>query len=527
MIRPRLACLVLVGALTACTTSIEQPTPTSNEQTLADINSPAMNQGKVERLNQQQVIGLYRNYLADIQNPEVRLKVLFRLADLGMIVTEENQLNNPDTIIEADYYRAVIAAYEELVKRYPERAKSEELLYQLAKAYGLNGQLEQSLIVLTELVQNYPETIYLTESLFRIGETHFRLDQFSDAEAYYTRVLEFPEFNPYFGNAQYMQGWSRYKLGLYEDSLVSFTEVLDRVLDDRGLTDLSNSDRELVEDTLRGMSLSLFSLDAPSSILNLFQSIGNRPYENYVFDTIGQLFVEKERHRDSAETYRAFINKYPMADIAPEFYLKLIDAYIKGKFPSLIRPEKEIFVQMFGVRSKYWAQKNNQIRDQIRPSLKQFQLELAAYYQSFAQEQLNPQPKSQATLNSANNNIRNDELYEIQSLSPDKAFNIASEYYRDFTDAFPGDAIAIEKVFLRGESLFEAGDFEDAIYAFEAAAYNYNIPYPKKSESAYAGLLAYQALVENNSGEAQIKFKRKQIEAHHSVSYCYDLFVQY
>ncbi len=109
------------------------------------------------------------------------------------------------------------------------------MLYQLARAYELSGNLETSLATLDKLVLLYPTTRYRDEAQFRRGELMFTLREYPKAEAAYLVTMKGDKGSPYYERALYMHGWSLFKQARPDDSLQSFFGVLDLKLAGRGI----------------------------------------------------------------------------------------------------------------------------------------------------------------------------------------------------------------------------------------------------------------------------------------------------
>ena len=113
---------------------------------------------------------------------------------------------------------------------HPQNPENVEVLYQLAKAYEQQGQMQDSFATLQQLLQQFPDNAYLAEIHFRMGEVEFSRPNYSLATSAYSKVLEQGEQNPYYGTAAYMLGWSYFKNEQQDQALKAFTTLLDHKL---------------------------------------------------------------------------------------------------------------------------------------------------------------------------------------------------------------------------------------------------------------------------------------------------------
>jgi len=113
------------------------------------------------------------------------------------------------------------------------------------------------------------------------------------------------------------------------------------------LDTLSKPNRELVEDTFRVMSITFSYLDGPKSIDEFVKHKTPRPYYYLLYARLGDLYIEKERYTDAADSYRAFVSQDRNNEKAPLLEMQAIEAYSKGGFPDLVLQGKKEFVENY------------------------------------------------------------------------------------------------------------------------------------------------------------------------------------
>jgi TolA-binding protein len=368
---------------------------------------------------------------------------------------------------EAQNYRAAVAMYLELLKGYPNAPDNDKVLYQLAHAYELGGDLEAALQVLNRLVREYPHTSLLDEAHFRRGELMFALHNYRGAEDAYATILATRTHTPFFERALYMHGWSLYKQDRLEDALQSFFGVLDLKLIAReseanldAVPGLTRGDRELVEDTLRVVSLCLENLQGAESIPPYMGSALRRDYEFRIYRQLGELYLAQERVKDAADTFLAFARRYPLHAQAPVLRARVIEIYQQAGFDNLELSGKREYVELYGQAGDF-RKANPAAWLTTLPRLKSYLAELARRDHAIAQ-------KSHKSAD----------------------YQAAAGWYRQFIDTFPKDPDAAQANFLLAEDLFEDFHYGPAAVEYEKTAYHY-LPHPKSADAGYAALLAY------------------------------------
>lgn len=433
----------------------------------------------------------YRDFLDLVSDdPELRAEAMRRLGDLELEATEADQLvENIDSLNNAGYDNAV-GLYQRLLEAYPDYRRNDTVLYQLARAYEIGGRTEESLTVLDDLVTQFPATPLLDEVQFRRGEMLFIRKRYNESEIAYKDVVEYGEGSRYYEQSLYKLGWSQFKLAWHEESLSPFFELLDRKIDDieieeggERLQSLSRAERELVEDTFRVLSISFSYIEGPDSIDDFLAQRGNPHYSYVIYRNLGDLYLEKERYQDAAESYEAFVAHDPFHAKAPLLQVEVIEAYKRGGFPSLVLDGKKDFVERYGMDGEFWVRNPREQNTEVAAHLKSNLTDLAQYYHAEAQ--------------------KDGERSDYQE---------AANWYRKYLAFFPGEADSANTNFLLAEILFESDDFDAAKVEYERTAYAYP-DHPKSAEAGYAAILAYREHEKSLTGVAKSEWHKQYLDS--------------
>ena len=376
-------------------------------------------------------------------------------------------------------YMQVAKQYEELLKRYPNSKDNERILYQLARAYDLAGEMEKALDVLTRLVKEYPNTKKIEEAQFRRGEILFSKKFYSKAVAAYRVVLNNRK-SEFYERALYKHGWSLFKSNNFDAALKSFYDLLDYYFEGKSYEEFSRSEKELLDDTFRVISLTHSYSTGAQSIAEFSQTHGQKPYEFLIYNQLAQMYLNQDRNEDAANTYLDYINRYPNSSHSPELYLNVINIYAKGGFPTLLTEAKSEFVSQYGVGKRYWENQSPELLAKLTPELKKNIKDLAAHYHAIGQKSKNA-----------------------------KDYQTAAYWYREYVKSFPKEVDSAQMNFLLAEVLLESGNYAAAATEFENSAYNYPLS-EKSAEAGYAAILAHQRQLAGLKG---LKLEDKRREA--------------
>lgn len=412
----------------------------------------------------------YRAFLDLVSDdPELRAEAMRRLADLELESIEAEQLVANVEQLDGQGYGSAVSLFKSLLEAYPDYRRNDTVLYQLARAYETAGETDAALDTLNELIVRYPTTARRDEIEFRRGEMLFLRKRYDEAEQAYQAVIADGVASRFYEQSLYKLGWSQFKLAAHAESLGPFFTLLDRKLTGidilvpgEPLDALKRADREMVEDTFRVLSISFSYMDGAASIDEYFAASGLPDYGYIVYRNLGDLYLEKERYVDAAETYEAFVARDAGHSKAPLLQVAAIEAYKQGGFAKLVLEAKKNFVERYGMDQPFWLRNELADNEAVAAHLRVNLTDLAQYYHAEAQR----------------DGKRDD-------------YQAAARWYRKFLEYFPGEPDSANTNFLLAEILFESEDFQAATDEYEQTAYAYP-PHEHSAEAAYAAILSYR-----------------------------------
>ncbi|MGD8324953.1 MAG: tetratricopeptide repeat protein, partial [Gammaproteobacteria bacterium] len=442
--------------------------------------------------SEQKAIESYREFL-DLasDDPLLRAEAMRRLADL-QLETEEGEQLAAGLGALGDEAGSTVNLYEQLLESYPGYEKRDLVLYQLARAHEAAGRIEDALTTLDRLVTEYPQTVHIDEAHFRRGEMLFVEQRYADAEDAYEFVLEYGPESSFYEQSLYKQGWAQFKQVRHEDSLSPFFALLDRKFKVDGdsppdpadvYSQMGRAEQELIDDTLRVVSIGFSYMDGPESITDHFRDIGTRPYSYVVYTHLGDLYIDQERFQDAADAYRAFVELDPYHAKAPFMAVEVIEAFKQGGFADLVLEGKREFVEVYGPDSPYWAAFTYEEQPEVVAFLKTNLTDLAAYHHAQAQESGNVEDYEQA-----------------------------ARWYRSYLQSFPNEPESAGTNFLLAEVLFESERFGEAAREYERTAYAYPV-HERSAEAGYAALLAFAEQEPLLEGPERSQWHRQGIDS--------------
>jgi cellulose synthase operon protein C len=461
--------------------------------TIKDLdNQPVeVNTDPPRNVDSAKAMASYKRFLdLNAGDAALRAEALRRLGDLNLESSESERIEHELVTNEGLRATEAIHLYSALLKTYPKYERNDSVLYQLARAYELNAQPEKALASLDQLVAQYPNSHYIDEAQFRRGELLFSDKLYAKSEVAYQAVIKVGAASAFYNQSLYKHGWSLFKQGENERSLESFAGVLDSVLvskkDPNALIEidtLARANRELVEDTFRVMSITFSYGDGPKSIADFVKHRKPRPYFYLMYARLGDLYMEKERYTDAADSYRAFVSQDRNNEKAPLLEMQAIEAYGKGGFPQLVLQGKKEFVENYSFGTAYWQGRTSKTEPQVVAVLKTNLKDVAQYYHAQAQRSKN--------------------ISDYQE---------AAKWYRSYLNSFPDDPDSAVTNYLLADTLFESKQFLNAAQEYESTAYHYG-DHDKAAAAGYAAVVAYGKQEETLTGEAKAALHARSMDS--------------
>ena len=488
-------CALAVAAALAATPghAANKGTPTIKDLETQQIE---VNTDPPRNVDSNKTMDSYKRFLdLNAGDAALRAEALRRLGDLNLESSESERIERELVTNEGLRATEAIHLYSALLKTYPRYERNDSVLYQLARAYELNAQPDKALATLDQLVASYPNSHYIDEAQFRRGELLFSNKAYPKAQNAYEAVIKIGSSSGFYNQSLYKHGWSLFKQGENERSLDSFVGVLDSVLVSKRnppqlveLETLSRPNRELVEDTFRVMSITFSYLDGPKSIDAFVKrrtppGKPPQPYSYLMYARLGDLYMEKERYTDAADSYRAFVSQDRNNEKAPLLEMQAIEAYQKGGFPQLVLQGKKEFVENYSFGTAYWQGRDPKKEPQVVAVLQTNLKDVAQHYHAEAQR----------TKNVAD-------------------YQEAAKWYRSYLTSFPDDPGSAVTNYLLADTLFESKQYLDAAKEYESTAYHYE-SHEKAAAAGYAAIIAYGKQEEGLTGEAKAAVHSRSVDS--------------
>lgn len=455
---PPLLALMLGG----CVTLQPQPVSPGDAARLDELYDRHVYVGDSAPLksNAVQLLQAYREVLLHHHDPALQREATKRVADLEVEGTMETA---------GEDYRASIARYLAVLKADSDNPDNEHVLYNLARAYAQQGEVDKQFKVMGDILTYYPATTYRPELLFRRAEYLFSQGDNREAVAHYEAVLQEGTLNPFYEKALYKKAWGELRMLELQQAFDDFFTLVHRKMPPAMLKNgepleqlpLTRGEREMVVDVLRGTTLAA-ALSSEDMLQRMFIDESLKPYAYLLYAVLVERYISQERYNDAAEAALTFIQKTPRHPYAPQLQLKVLESYTLGGFKRQLQQEREAFVERYRVQGEHWRFLPAPSQAFLKPHLKEINRNLAANAHALAQRS-----------------------------GKAEDYDGAIYWYLRYLESFPAEPESAQLNFMLAETLFASKRYNEAASTYEKSAYHY--PRDDNSASAgYAALIAYE-----------------------------------
>src|SRR5215468_4311677 len=380
-----------------------------------------------------------------------------------------------------------ITLYNRLLNEYPSYKDSDQVLYQMARAYDELGRTEEAIETMERLIRTNPHSSHFDEVQFRRGEYFFTRRRYRDAESAYSGIVKLGAASEFYELALYKVGWALYKQEFYEEALQRYIALLDYKVSigyDFDQTHDEDNDRRVAY-TFRVISLSFSNLGGPETAPEYFSKFGNRSYEDRIYSSLGEHYLDKLRYDDAAKTYKAFVTLYPFHRAAPRFSMRVVDTFTQGGFPKLVLESKREFASKYSLKAEYWRHFKPEDSPEVLAYLKTNLKDLATHYHAQYQN-----------ANAADEKLTN--------------YREASRWYDAYLESFPREVDSASVNYQLADLLLENKDFGEAAKQYERTAYGYAL-HSQSAAAGYAAIYAYREQLKVADKKQQDAVKRDTV----------------
>lgn len=295
----------------------------------------------------------------------------------------ERNPQGPEPVNPVPDYSKALQFYRNSIKEYPDFEKADEGYYQIGSICMIIGEVDESKEAFTSLVTKLPNSIRASAAHFRLAEFCFMDRDFTCALKHIERIKE-NEINPEVQEmAHYRKAEIYYNRAEFDKAADLFFNFVEKC--DRG----EYPKRDLRNEALEYLAICFSDMpDGAEKAIELFKSVGKRPYEDYVIYTVGMKNFNHGQYEQAASALKTALDKYPYYIEAPLAQQMIVSCYVIRKKYEEANEEREKLVERYSTGSE-WITRNMKDPVAIEKASNEVKRALAAipiYYHVEAQK---------------------------------------------------------------------------------------------------------------------------------------------
>jgi cellulose synthase operon protein C len=238
-----------------------------------------------------------------------------------------------------EYNKLALDQYQEIVQRYKDYERMDEVLYFLGHGLMEQGEDRKALIAYKRLLEKYPKSRYVPDAHFAFGEYYFntskgKRDMLEKALDSYKKAAAYPD-NQVYGFALYKQGWCYFNMTDFQKAMDMFKAVIlygeyagaGALEKDGGKGGKNSLMREARNDFVRAYA----RIGNPTDARAEFAKVAKNPDDRFtMMKQLANLYYEDGKDREAALTYNALIKEKPLSPEAPGFQGKIVDCVLRA-----------------------------------------------------------------------------------------------------------------------------------------------------------------------------------------------------
>jgi cellulose synthase operon protein C len=337
------------------------------------------------------------------------------------------------------YAKMAIDTYTEIVQRYKDFERTDEVLYFLGHNLMEMGEERKALVAYNRLVEKYPKSKFLPDAYLAFGEYYFnnsraKREFLTKALDNYKKAASYVDSSVY-GFALYKEGWCYFNLADYPKAMdlwkavvlygeFSGASALEKAGGAKGKSALI---REARRDFVRAYER---SGGTPDQARTVFPEVAKNAEDLWeMYKTLANLYYDQGNDKYAALAYYLLIKERPLSPEAPGFQAKIVDCVLREGNKKTTVAQVRRLVKIIGDVEKSGNVKTEADRKALADAKKQ----------------------SEAILSALAVNWHN----EGKKTRDDETFAATDEVYGDYLALFPDSPKAYDLRFFWAELLHD------------------------------------------------------------------------
>lgn len=254
------------------------------------------------------------------------------------------QLDTSEAVSSLEKARAI---YKDLLQKYANHPRRDEMYYFLALTSLDRGKTEEAMNYFKLLSEQHPRSRFVNDALVQLGDYYFDNNNFTVAETYFDKIIH-KKHMPLISYATYKKAWCAYNNGKTQVALNLLKWVVDHEESSEGD---SQSSVRIRSEALKDITLPFTDLKLVDESVQFFKAHGDQNYRKGL-ETMAALYFEAGQYDHAMNLYENLLAIDANHVKNPSYDIKIIDA-LKMK-----HQDEEAVQRLFATLPNYMTNSN-------------------------------------------------------------------------------------------------------------------------------------------------------------------------
>ena len=250
--------------------------------------------------------------LGDYDNAALRFNQYLKTYPEDVRATDV-KLRLADSYFGSKNFASASRVYKQLFSSHSVSLNDPYTYYQFAQALYKSGKADEAINEFNKLETKFPNSKYADASLYTVGWINFQRGDFKTAIEDYRNVLvKYPatSLGPI---VYYSIGDAYFNMSNYDSAVVNYQKVL-----------VQYPSSNYVFDAVNGIQYSYVAKGKPEKAIDLIDDfVAQNPtlsFSDQIYFKKGEIYYSRKDYKNSEESYKSFIEKFPNSKLIPEAY---------------------------------------------------------------------------------------------------------------------------------------------------------------------------------------------------------------
>ena len=267
---------------------------------------------------------------------------------LALVKSAEAQFYLGKTYLLSKRPYLAAAAFERLVREYPDSVLVEETEFFIGDSFFLAKDFDGAVTKYQRFLQKYPDSALRVSAIFRIGSAHFQQTDYVEARAHFQSVIDRYPRDFFAPLAQYFIAESYLVAEQYRDALFAYTKVITQYPETIRISPLAHYKLAWTQ-----VQVSDYA-QAAQTCRNFLSLYPTNTLAKNVYILMANSLLAMKRHDEAVTAFQRIIDLAPTSDIAEQALFSILKTQLDLKRYNAILTSYQFIFRHLPPSQSHW-----------------------------------------------------------------------------------------------------------------------------------------------------------------------------